>query len=90
LTSATKAKSELNAHFECLRECVNEALSERLNTLQQSVDAAVTESMAPLEHCQQELQQRVIIAIQIMDTGLITIAAMTTQLLQSAPLKTSF
>ena len=69
LTSAEQAKTKLNAHFECLRQCVNEALSERLATLLQSVDDVVSEAVVPLDHCQQEIQQRVNIAVQILDTG---------------------
>ena len=73
LTSAAQAKSRLTAHFECLRQCVNEALSERLAGLQQSVDNVVQESIAPLEQCQQEIQHRVDIAVQTLDTGQCTV-----------------
>ena len=69
LTSAAQAKTKLIAHFECLRQCVNEALCERLAVLEQSVDNAVQESIAPLEHCQQEIERKVDIAVNIMDAG---------------------
>lgn len=69
LTSAAQAKTKLNAHFECLRQCVNEALSERLAVLLQSVDDIVKESLEPLEHSRQEIQHRVDVAVQILDTG---------------------
>ena len=69
LTSAAQAKSKLTAHFESLRQCVNEALCERLAVLQQSVDDAVQESMTPLQHCEQEIQQRVDLAVHILDAG---------------------
>lgn len=69
LTSAAQAKSTLNAHFDSLRQCVNEALSERLAVLQQSVDAAVQEAVAPLDACQQEIQQNVDVTVHIMDAG---------------------
>ena len=60
---------KLNAHFECLRQCVNEALCERLSVLEQSVDDAVHESVAPLDQCQREIQDRVDVAVQALDVG---------------------
>lgn len=69
LTSAAQAKCKLNAHFECLRQCIDEALCERLATLQQSVDNVAQETVAPLEHSKREIQRRVDIAAQILDTG---------------------
>ena len=56
-------------HFENLRQCVNEALGERLAALQQSIDQVVQESLEPLDNCQQEIQQKVAVAVQILDTG---------------------
>jgi len=69
LTSAAQTKAKLNAHFESLHQCVNEALSDRLAVLQQSVDDAVQEAIVPLDGCQQEIQQKVDVAVNIMDTG---------------------
>jgi len=67
--SAEQTKCKLNAHFECLRRCVDSALSERLATLLQAVDDAVQESVVPLERCEQQIQERVDIAAQILDSG---------------------
>ena len=68
-TSAAQAKCKLNEHFESLRQCVNDALCERLATLQQTVDNVAQESLVPLDRCEQDIQNRVEIAKQILDTG---------------------
>ena len=69
LTSGAQAKTKLTAHFDCLRQCVNDALNERLETLHLSVDNVIAESIAPLESCRQEIQQRVDVAVEILDIG---------------------
>jgi len=68
-TSAAQAKGKLSEHFESLRQCVNDALCERLETLQQTVDNVAQESLVPLDRCEQDIQKRVDIAKQILDAG---------------------
>jgi len=74
-TSAEQAKCKLNEHFESLRQCVNEALSERLETLLQTVDNVTQESLVPLDCCEQDIQNRVDIAKEILDTGAFVMCA---------------
>jgi len=69
-TSAAQAKSKLNEHFESLRQCVNDALTERLETLLQTVDNVTQQSLVPLDRCEQDIQNRVDIAKEILDTGM--------------------
>lgn len=72
-TSAAQAKCKLNEHFESLRQCVNDALCERLETLLQTVDNVTQESLVLLDHCEQDIQNRVDIAKEILDSGVFVV-----------------
>ena len=67
--SAAQSRTKLHAHFDCLRQCVIEALDERLATLMRVVDDAECSAVEPLDSCELILKERVNEAICIMEKG---------------------
>jgi vacuolar-type H+-ATPase subunit E/Vma4 len=72
-SSAAQSRTKLRAHFECLRQCVIEALDERLSTLERAVDEAERNALEPLESCEQTLNEQVNVAVRIMEKGCSTL-----------------
>jgi len=68
-SSAAQSRTKLRAHFECLHQCVIEALDERLATLERVVDDAERSAMEPLDSCELILKERVNVAASIMEKG---------------------
>lgn len=67
--SAAQSRTKLHSHFDCLRQCVIEALDERLATLMRVVDDAERSAVEPLDSCELILKERVNVALSIMERG---------------------
>jgi hypothetical protein len=67
--SASQSRDKLGAHFDQLKQCVCEALDERLRALLKQVQDVEGSAMGPLQQCDNLLSEKVKLASAVLDEG---------------------